>query len=122
MTRTFPPLMHCERCKKSVRVALRKTICSNGAEQVFIVCLEPPQESFGFDLPAEQHRVKINADYLPHEQIRQWGVDLAAIPVEADYTQRDCVVVGCTQKGTENQHWAPKEVFNHDHGSFKGRS
>lgn len=101
MTEEMPPLEHCRKCKKVVRVGLRRTICTNGAIAIWIACLES----------TPIHRVFSDGRNVSKATAEQWGFAIDVIPIVNDYSYIGCAVEGCTQVGVEGHHWAPKEIF-----------
>jgi hypothetical protein len=100
-TEEMAPLERCSKCKKVVRVGLRRTTCANAAVAIWIACLESNPI----------HRVFSDGRNVSKVQAERWGFTVDAIPVVNDYSYVGCAIEGCPQVGVEGHHWAPKEIF-----------
>jgi len=95
---------HCDRCNKSVRTGLRKTIFGNGALAIVQVCLnsDPP------------HFLKNQSNYIPHETAKALGYkieDIELLAPESKNLYIDCQVFDCKNPGAEDHHTSPTCVF-----------
>lgn len=102
---------YCERCKQIVRSALRKASSSNGAIQIFQVCLasNPP------------HRLKKDGVNISHDNAERLGFKIDEIPMmetESENLYIDCVVDGCKSPGAEDHHTSPTCVFGKEAGNW----
>lgn len=98
-------LEHCVKCKRVVRVGLRRDILSNGATALWVACLEsdPIHRVYNDRIRMGQNVSKAQAE--------KWGFPVGTIPLANDYSVVECCVQNCTERGFEWHHWAPKEIF-----------
>jgi hypothetical protein len=95
------PYAHCQRCKRVVRVGLRRDITRSGSSVVYQVCEDSDVK----------HRLTKDGINVSHEQVRRWGFVVEELIAVNNRANVSCQVRNCNEYGVENHHWAPKEIF-----------
>lgn len=79
-----------------------KQIATNGAEQVFIQCLECGENVTSEKIGKSNHPFLIKPS------------NAADLPIVADFREQSQPCAVCGAMGTEVHHWAPRYIFNDD--------
>lgn len=87
----------CKQCSANTEVVLVRTITGSGVSQVYWKCSACGKNAGG------------SAQYIKHEKITTYGLEITSILIEKDYRQEKCQV--CGTLGAEYHHWAPRHLF-----------
>lgn len=96
--RIFDHKKTCERCGKEVMARLVRTVAQNGANQVYWWCI------------AGEHRIVRASHLIPHDKLREFGIDPDTLPIQENYSGASPCVV-CGSVNTEYHHFAPRHLF-----------
>lgn len=90
-------VMKCKSCGTTSTVTLVRNIGTTGASYVYWECQVCGNNAMGA------------AHWLPHEPIKNFGIDILTIPIKRDDRTEVCAVCGVL--GAQLHHWAPRHIF-----------
>lgn len=91
---------NCVKCKSDQPVRLVRSITASMVSQVYWECL------------THKGAITNPRQNIAHEKLKTNDINIENIPIVEDYSnQVKCAVIGCTEKGGEYHHFAPRYIF-----------